>query len=81
MADIFICYARKDSKAVTHWVKRLEDAGFSVWMDVTNVDGATVWASEIVEAINDCKVFALMLSRNSVQSPHVGRELSLASDK
>ncbi|MHC4985970.1 MAG: toll/interleukin-1 receptor domain-containing protein [Planctomycetota bacterium] len=81
MPDIFICYARKDTKAVTPWVRRLEAAGFDVWMDVTNVDGATVWASEIVEAISSCKVLMLMLTRHSAGSHHVVKELSLASDK
>ena len=81
MPDIFICYARKDTKNVTPWVRRLEAAGFSVWMDVTNVDGATVWASEIVEAISSCKVLMLMLTRHSAGSHHVVKELSLASDK
>ena len=81
MADIFICYSRKDTAAVTQWVKRLEQEGFSVWVDLTSVDGATLWTKEIVEAIDQCRVVILMLSRSSVNSHHVVKEVSLASDK
>lgn len=81
MADIFICYARKDTDQVVQWVKRLEDGGFSVWMDVTSVDGATIWAREIVQAIDECKVLILMLTKGSADSHHVMKEVSLASEK
>ena len=60
MADIFICYCRRDMKKVTHWVKQLQDRGYSVWMDLQSVEGATLWAKEIVEAIDACKVLVVM---------------------
>ena len=81
MADIFICYSRSDTEKVTHLVRRLEAAGYSVWMDVTNVDGASVWAQEIVDAIDTCAVVTLMLTKHSADSHHVVKELSLATDK
>ncbi|MDY6913170.1 MAG: TIR domain-containing protein [Planctomycetota bacterium] len=81
MADIFICYSRKDTQEVSRWVRRLEAEGFSVWMDLDSVDGASLWAKEIVQAIDDCSVLILMLSRHSVESHHVVKEVSLASEK
>ena len=81
MADIFICYCRRDMKKVTHWVKQLQDRGYSVWMDLQSVEGATLWAKEIVEAIDACKVLVVMLSKASIDSPNVVKEVSLASEK
>jgi hypothetical protein len=81
MADIFICYSRKDTERVSQWVERLKAAGYSVWMDVSSVDGATLWAQEIVEAIDACRVFIVMLSSSSADSHHIVKEVSLASEK
>jgi len=81
MADIFICYCRRDTKKVTHWVRQLQDRGYSVWMDLQSVEGATLWAKEIVEAIDGCKVLVVMLSKSSIDSANVVKEVSLASEK
>jgi len=81
MADIFVCYCRRDMDTVTHWVRQLEQRGYSVWMDLQSVDGATLWAKEIVEAIDACKVLIVMLSKDAVESPNVVKEVSLASEK
>ena len=81
MADIFICHAREDLQAVSSWVKRLEAHGFPVWMDLQSVDGATLWAKVIVEAIDACQIVIVMLSKASVASDNVAREVSLAREK
>ena len=61
--------------------QRLREAGFSVWIDETNISAATQWSSEIVRAIEECKVFLILLSAQSFGSHNVIKELSLASEE
>ncbi|HZT43461.1 MAG TPA: tetratricopeptide repeat protein [Chthonomonadaceae bacterium] len=78
--DIFISYARADQARIGPLKERLEQAGISVWMDVSNIEGGMLWQKEIVEAIQGCKVLMLMLTPTSAASSNVFREVSLASE-
>jgi predicted ATPase/Tfp pilus assembly protein PilF len=77
-ADLFISYARKDWDRVEPWVRRLQEAGVSVWLDVRAIDGAQYWTREIVDAIESCRVLVLMASTSSLASEQVLREVTLA---
>ena len=79
-AEVFISYARKDRDRVIPWIRRLQARGISVWVDAQAIEGATHWAGEISQAIDECKVLLLMLSATSAASEHVMREVSLALD-
>jgi TolB-like protein len=81
MADIFISYSRQDSEQAQLLTELLTSAGLSVWIDQVGIIGAEKWATEIVEGINACSTFLLLISPNSVTSENVLRELSLASEK
>ena len=50
-AEIFISYARADRDRVLLLVERLREAGVTYWLDEGNIQGATLWGKEIVEAI------------------------------
>jgi len=80
MADIFISYSNFDKEKAVKLCQRLRDAGFSVWIDESNISAATQWSSEIVGAIEKCKVFLILLSAHSFGSHNVIKELSLASE-
>jgi TolB-like protein len=80
MTDIFISYSNFDKDKATRLAQRLRDTGFLVWMDDTNLATASKWSSEIVRAIEECKVFIILLSANSFGSHNVIKELSLASE-
>lgn len=49
-------------------------------MDEGGIDAATLWSEAIVEAINECKVLIMMVSRHSTDSANVVKEVMLASE-
>ena len=80
-AEVFISYAAKDRERVLGLVKRLRDAGVTVWIDQAGIDVATMWSQEIVSAIRGCKVMLLSISPHSTGSENVVKELALASER
>ena len=81
MADIFISYSSKDKEKADQLSELLVSAGLSVWIDQSGIDVATSWSEEIVEAIDSCRAFIVMLSSSSIESHNVIKEVSLASEK
>lgn len=61
-------------------VKELREAGYSVWLDDTNIESAALWAEQIVEGLKNCKVLMLMASKDSLASANVLKEVMLASE-
>lgn len=81
MSDIFISYSSKDRAQADQLIELLASAGLSVWVDRSGIEAATSWSKEIVQAINECKAFVVLLSPNSLLSNNVIKEVSLASEK
>lgn len=81
MPDIFISYSRKDKEKADQLSEILASAGLTVWIDREGIDVATSWSGEIVDAIDQCKVFTVLLSPSSVESRNVIREVALAFEK
>jgi adenylate cyclase len=81
MPDIFISYSSKDRIQADQLIELLGSAGLSVWIDKSGIEVATSWSKEIVQAINECKAFVVLLSPNSLLSNNVIKEVSLASEK
>ncbi len=81
MADIFISYSSRDREQADLLTELLASAGLSVWIDQSGIEVATSWSKEIVQAINECKAFVVLLSPNSIVSNNVIKEVSLASEK
>jgi TolB-like protein len=80
MADIFISYSRKDSEQALSLAERLRASGMDVWIDQHGIEAATSWSKEIVDAIESSKAFIILLSRSSLLSNNVVKELSIASE-
>ncbi|HET9137627.1 MAG TPA: TIR domain-containing protein [Candidatus Kapabacteria bacterium] len=81
MADIFISYSSKDREKAEQLTELLASAGLSVWIDKDGIGAATSWSEEIVNALDECKAFVVMLSPSSIESKNVVRELALAFEK
>jgi adenylate cyclase len=81
MSDIFISYSSKDREQAEQLTELLCSAGLSVWMDQSGIEAAESWSESIVDAIDSCKAFIVMLSPASIQSSNVVKEVSLASEK
>jgi TolB-like protein/Flp pilus assembly protein TadD len=79
--DVFISYASHDTPVADAIVEALERHGLRCWIAPRNVVPGSLYADEIVGAINDAKVIILVLSEHAVASPHVGKEIERASSK
>jgi TolB-like protein/Flp pilus assembly protein TadD len=79
--NVFISYASQDSAVANSMVETLEKHGVTCWIAPRDVVPGSLYADEIVGAINDTKVVVLVLSQHSIASPHVGKEIERASSK
>ncbi len=80
-ADVFISYASADKQAADSICAALERAGIECWIAPRDVTPGVFYADAIVEAINSAHILIVVLSRNSVDSQHVLREVERASAK
>ena len=81
--DVFISYSSKDADIVKLVRKGLEDNGISVWMAPESIPTGSNYSLEVPKGIEDCKVFLLILSKNSQESRWALRELdeAISSEK
>lgn len=80
MAQVFTSYSRRDTETVDTIVREMTQAGINVWLDRADIKAGSTWRVQIVEAIDTCAAFALMLSPNSAASDNVRREIDLSQD-
>ena len=78
---VFISYASQDAGVATQLCAALESAGIACWIAPRDVQPGQPYAAAIVHALNDCRALVLLVSRHSVASPHVHREVERASSK
>lgn len=78
--EVFISYAHEDKERVEEIVTCLEKQGVSCWIAPRDV-GARRYAKAICEAIENAKIFLLMLSSHSAVSEHVLNEIEMAYNK
>ena len=78
MGHIFISYSRRDTEIVDYIVRKMEDAGINSWIDREDIKVGKTWRVQIVQAIDSCNAFVLMLSSNSAVSDNVRKEIDLA---
>ena len=77
----FISYASQDAAVSDAVVGLLESHGVKCWIAPRDVVPGALYADEIVHAINEARVVVLILSKQAVGSPHVGKEIERASSK
>jgi hypothetical protein len=74
--DVFISYEHESKSIADNICSVLESKGVRCWYAPRDVYGD--YATAIVEAIERCKVFILVLNHNSSESPHVLNEVEMA---
>lgn len=74
---VFISYSHIDSKIVYREIEWLCEKGFNVWYD-EGLPPSSNWEHEIPDKISKCDAFIVFISKNSVISKNVGREISYA---
>lgn len=80
MTQVFTSYSRRDTETVDTIVGKMSQAGISVWIDREAIKAGNQWRVQIVQAIDTCNAFVLMLSPNSAASDNVRKEIDLSQD-
>jgi TolB-like protein len=80
-ARVFISYASPDAEVAQKVCAALEAADLTCWIAPRDVLPGTLYADGIVRAIDESGILVLILSKDAVGSPHVGRELERAASK
>jgi len=80
MKKVFLSYSRKDLKFVEKLAEDLQQAGYDVWYDLSDIEGGDRWAIEIQNAIDNSDVCITVLSTNSIVSEWVEKEFLYASN-
>lgn len=78
--DVFISYSTKDKEIAELLRTHLSARGLSVWISSENMEGGA-YAAQIIQAIRASKVFAVVLSKDSVVSGHVLNEIDRGFDR
>lgn len=89
MKNIFFSYSNKDSEAANKIVEGIKISGHHVWFAPDKILGGENYAKNIDEGIEQCDIFVLLASKNSVgnkslkvePSSHVCKEIQLALDE
>jgi hypothetical protein len=76
--DIFISYSRKDQEFVSRFASDLNAHVAFVWFDRSTIQPGQKWHDEIMDGIQECKAFILVLSPDAVASQYVREELNRA---
>lgn len=75
---VFISYSRSDASFVKDIATWLQEAGCTVWQDISGLRGGETWASGIDHAVRGSDVVIVVLSPDSNASEWVRKETLLA---
>ena len=78
MQDVFISYSSKDQKTADAIVNYLESNKIRCWIAYRDAEAGSAYASSIIKAIKESKIFLLVFSESSNSSKHVLREIDIA---
>ena len=80
MSNIFISHASSNLQDALGIKKHLLDLGFTVWMAAEDVQPGVNFAEAITKSIRTSDAVIVLLSPESIASPHVKREVNLTID-
>ena len=78
MHDVFISYKSDEYDTANLVRNRLEQEGIGCWIAPDCIEGGQSYARQIPKAISECNVFVLLISRQSMDSIWVAREVDRA---
>ena len=78
---VFLSYTREDRGNADATKARLEDAGYIVWQDTTDVKGGENWLRKIDDAIGRCDAFVALISNAYRSSDWVETEYLAAKER
>ena len=77
---VFISHSSDQKIQAQEIAQNLKNKGLDVWLASYNLELGSNFAEEITAAISSSDFFVLLLSQQSILSPHVKREVTLAID-
>lgn len=77
--DVFISYSSKDEEIAVLLHEALNKRSINSWVALYDVNYGGNYAREIFDAIEQAKVFSVIISANSCKSDHVKNEIELAT--
>jgi len=80
VGQVFVSYSRRNKEIVDRIVGEMDRARMDVWIDREDIKAGNSWRVQIVQAIDTCDAFVLMLSAHSAVSENVQKEINLAQD-
>lgn len=79
--DAFISHSSLDKAAAQAACAALEAAGIDCWIAPRDITPGTDWSAAIVHALDHCRVFVLIFSKNANKSPQIRREIQRAAGR
>jgi tetratricopeptide (TPR) repeat protein len=76
--DVFISYRHEDQTVADRVCEALERHHVDCWIAPRDMPPGEDWPTGIVEGVQQCHTFVLILSENCQNSRHIARELELA---
>ncbi|MGI8518403.1 MAG: toll/interleukin-1 receptor domain-containing protein, partial [Acidimicrobiia bacterium] len=78
---LFLSYDTDDQAEARELRHMLQEDGYQVWMAPEDIRGTRPWTQQIVDAISAASMLVVLVSAESTNSEHVGREVKIALDK
>ena len=78
--DLFISYSHRDANFVRKLASELETMGMKIWRDEKSINVGDSVVTEIHNGIDNSKYFAIVVSKNSINSEWVKRETDIATN-
>jgi hypothetical protein len=79
--DVFISYQSSDKEYADRVCEALERQNISCWIAPRDIPIGAEWAAAIVEGLQRCHCFVVILSSNSTSARQISREAELADDR
>lgn len=76
----FISYSRDDKDFALELAVELKAAGFLVWLDQLDIPTGSRWDDEVQKALEQCEIFMVILTPNSIASHNVKDEIGYVLD-
>jgi len=81
MGQIFISHIEEEETVATELARGLEEAGYSVWYYERDSYPGPSYLYQIDQAISGCEAVLVVVSRKSVASQQIKKEIEWAADK
>jgi hypothetical protein len=76
----FISYSRVNQELALKLATELRETNFSIWIDQLDIPSGARWDNEVEKALNECGIFLIILTPESIASENVKDEIGFAID-